>query len=81
MDQTKQDALLGQVQKGKNAGAWAELNARKWFEDLLAEAIEIYVSHPSTLSAMSFSGIAFLPEWPQIGLNTAQAWEPASDET
>lgn len=69
-----QHALLKQVQKGEVT--WAGLDARRWFEDLLAEATEIYVSHPATLAAMGMSGIAFLPEWPQIGLNTAQAWEP-----
>lgn len=69
-----QDALLDKVQKGELT--WSELDADKWFEDLLAEATEIYVSHPATLAAMGFSGIAFLSRWPQIGLNTAQAWEP-----
>lgn len=69
-----QHALLTDVQKGQVS--WPGLNARRWFEDLLAEATEIYVSHPSTLAAMGVSAFAFLPGWPETGLNTAQAWEP-----
>ncbi len=74
LDFAGQDTLLGQVQKGELT--WPELDARRWFEDLLAGAAEIYVSHPNTLASMAFSGIAFLPEWPAIGLNSAQLWEP-----
>lgn len=74
LDPAKQDALLEQVQKGELI--WPGLDAPKWFEDLLAESTEIYVSHPATLAAMGFSGIAVLSGWPQIGLNTSQSWEP-----
>ena len=76
LDGARQDALLGQAQKGELP--WPGLDARRWFEDLLAEATEIYVSHPTTLAAMGFSGIAFLPEWLAIGLNSAQPWEPVT---
>lgn len=69
-----QDALLSQVQKGELISP--RLDAGRWFEDLLAEVTEIYVSHPATLAAMGFSGILFLPRWPQIDLNTAEPWEP-----
>lgn len=74
LDPADQDALLSKVQKGELLSPG--LDASRWFEDLLAEATEIYVSHPATLAAMGFSGIAFLPRWPQIGLNMAQSWEP-----
>jgi hypothetical protein len=76
LDEAQKDDLLRQVQDGRLA--WAELDGQRWFENLLAEATEIYVSQPATLAAMGFSGIAFLPHWPQIGLNTAQAWEPVA---
>jgi hypothetical protein len=75
LDRPKQDNLLRQILEG--GLIWQELDGRKWFEDLLAEATEIYVSNPATLAAMGFSGIAFLPHWPEIGLGTAQGWEPA----
>ncbi len=70
-----QDALLCRVASG--AAGWTELDARHWFEDLLAQATEIYVSQPATLAQLGFSGIAFLPKWPTVGLNTTQPWEPS----
>ena len=76
LNREQKSALLAKVQKGEVA--WPQLDAKRWFEDLLAEATEIYISHPSTLAELGFSGIAFLPRWPEVGLDTAQPWEPIS---
>lgn len=77
LDEVDQDDLLRRVQSGLLS--WTELDGRKWFENLLAEATEIYVSHPATLAAIGFGGIAFLPRWPAVGLNTTQSWEPVRE--
>ena len=74
LEPSRQDDLLIKVQRGEVA--WTELNARHWFEDLVAETTEIYVSHPSTLEQLGFSGIAFLPRWQTVGLDKEQSWEP-----
>ena len=76
LDATQQVNLLTLVQSGE--ASWSTLDSKLWFEDVLAEVTEIYVSHPSALSAMGFSGIAFMPSWPEIGLNTTQPWEPVA---
>ena len=76
LQKTQQIKLLTQIQNGEIA--WHDLDGKHWFEDILCEATEVYVSHPMTLSRMGFSGIAFLPRWNEIGLNTAQPWEPSA---
>ena len=73
IDEAKQNALLSDLQSGKLGTT--ELNASHWFEDILAESIEIYVSHPATLARLGFSGIAYLPRWSEIGLNSTRPWE------
>ncbi len=76
LDAGQQTALLHRIQLG--AVMWTQIDAKRWFEDLLAEVTEIYVALPSTLAAIGFSGIAFLPRWPEVGLDTARSWEPVS---
>lgn len=74
LDAGQQTALLRRIQLG--AVMWTQIDAKRWFEDLLAEVTEIYIAHPATLAAIGFSGIAFLPRWPELGLDTPQSWEP-----
>lgn len=70
----QQTALLHRIQEGDLV--WPQIDSKRWFDDLLAEATEIYVAHPSTLASIGFSGIAFLPGWPESGLDKTQSWEP-----
>jgi hypothetical protein len=73
----QQDALLQTVQNGKTA--WTDLNAQHWFEDLITDSIEIYVSHPAALRALGFSGFAFFPRWSDVRLNGKEDWEPVPE--
>ena len=72
------DDLLGRVQRQDLR--WPALNAQRWFEELLTDATELFVSHPHTLADVGFSGIAILPKWEHVGLNDAEPWEPRSHE-
>ena len=72
------DELLGQVQKQEVR--WTSLNAKRWFEELLTDATELFVSHPDTLDEIGFSGIAILPKWERVGLDETESWEPRPHE-
>ena len=71
----EQDAVLLRVQRGQVT--WPGIDAARWFEELLATATAIYVSHPDTMMAMGFDGFADEPSgWTEIGLGNTQPWEP-----
>ena len=79
LTEDRADALLHRVQNGEEK--WEGLDANRWFEEILADATELYVAHPSTMDAMGFDGFADEPEgWPAdsgggVGLNNTEAWE------
>ena len=74
----RQDALLRLVQQGNVPGeTWRTLPPRRWFEDVLAEACEIFVADPLTQDDMGYAGYADLPDWWAIGLDQRDAREPA----
>jgi hypothetical protein len=64
------------------SGALGDASLRLWFEDVRADAVKLYVSHPSTLAALGYGGIAYggdgddKPGFTQIGLGEREAWEP-----
>ncbi len=79
LTEDRADALLHRVQNGEEK--WETLDASRWFEEILADATEIYVSHPSGMESMSFAGFADAPEgWPgdRLGVNNTESWEPKS---
>ena len=76
LDHATQDRLLERLLDGEMP--CAGMNGKHWCEDLLAMAVKIYVSHPTTLARINFGGIAFRPEWPAVGLGTTQPWEPSA---
>jgi hypothetical protein len=59
------------------------MDASRWFEEILADATEIFVSHPETLESMAFDGFADEGDpkgWPAhagagIGLKNTETWE------
>ena len=72
----QQQALLRKAQDGRLT--WSGINAARWFEELLAMATAIYVSHPEVMMAIGFDGFADEPTgWSEIGLGNTQPWEPA----
>ncbi|KUG09974.1 gluconate 2-dehydrogenase subunit 3 family protein [Solirubrum puertoriconensis] len=73
----EQDAVLQAVQAGTASGAiWQELNGPLFFEELLAETISLYYSHPLAQEEIGYVGMADLPAWTRIGLNDREEREP-----
>ena len=67
---SQQDQILGLVQTGNAPGAtWQTLPAKRFFEELLAEAAENYYSHPLAQEEIGYVGMADLPAWERLGLN------------
>lgn len=72
-----QDAVLRAVQAGQPDGeAWAQVDAARFFKELLGEAAELYYAHPAAQEAIGYAGFADLPGWTAIGLNEREAREP-----
>ena len=64
-----QDAVLAAVQSGSPPGpAWA-MPAGRFFEELLAEAAEVFFAHPLAQERIGYTGMADRPGWTRIGLN------------
>ena len=70
-----QDGLLHAIASSRVRSD--KLDLRRWFEDLRADATQIYVSHPLTLARIGYSGIADdLNGFVQIGIGEREVWEP-----
>ena len=76
------DTVLRAVQSGMPAGTiWRELPPARWFEELLAAAVEAYYAHPLAHEEIGYAGMADTPGWTMIGLGERQAREPAETAT
>ena len=76
----QQEELIGQIQQGTAPGAvWQELPADRFFEELLAELVAIYYSHPLAQEAIGYVGMADKPGWTRIGLNELEKREPRQE--
>jgi gluconate 2-dehydrogenase gamma chain len=81
LTEDRADALLHRIQNGEER--WDGMDASRWFEEILADATEIFVSHPETLESMAFDGFADEGDpkgWPAhagagIGLKNTETWE------
>lgn len=72
----QQDKVISLVQNGDAPGAtWQTLPAVRFFEELLAEAVENYYSHPLAQEEIGYVGMADLPNWQPIGLNQLEERE------
>lgn len=77
LSNAQQDEVLRQVQQGEAAGKpWNQLPARRFFEELLAEATTLYYSHPLAQEEIGYAGMADAPGWHRIGLNELEDREP-----
>lgn len=73
----QQDAVLIAVQTMDAPGEiWKTLPADRFFEELLAEAVETYYSHPLAQEEIGYVGMADVPAWQRIGLNQLEDREP-----
>lgn len=79
-----QDEILARAAAGNLDGRLGGAQMRRWFEDLLAGAVQLYVAHPATLARMNYSGIACAGDGHEkhgfnlVGLGEREAWEPPS---
>ncbi|MBD2752153.1 gluconate 2-dehydrogenase subunit 3 family protein [Spirosoma validum] len=75
----QQDFILKAVQTRQAPGdTWQELAADRFFEELLAEAVSTYYSHPLAQEDIGYVGMADVPTWQRIGLNQLEDREPKS---
>ncbi|MBA3845920.1 MAG: gluconate 2-dehydrogenase subunit 3 family protein [Planctomycetes bacterium] len=70
-----QDRVLVDFQRGE-VPTWTAEAARRFFEELLAEATESYYSHPIAQQEIGYVGMADAPGWQAIGLDQREAREP-----
>jgi hypothetical protein len=69
------------VQRGDvEGGVWDTLPAQRFFEELLAEAVECYYSHPLAQEEIGYVGMADAHGWQAISLNRLEPWEPRAVE-
>lgn len=74
-----QDTVLLAVQGDTAAGEiWQAMPAKRFFEELLAEATEVFFAHPLAHEAIGYAGMADAPGWTRIGLNEREDREPAA---
>lgn len=77
LDGETQDRILGALQRGEVTGEpWQRTPPTKCFEEILAEAAEIYYGHPLTQEEIGYVGMADLPAWSRIGLDERDEREP-----
>lgn len=75
----QQDNILKAIQEKRAPGAtWQRLAADRFFEELLAESVENYYSHPLAQEEIGYVGMADVPTWQRIGLNQLEDREPTS---
>ncbi len=73
----ERDAVLAAVQAGETAGeVWQEMDAARYFEELLALIVDIYYAHPLALEEIGYVGMADAHGWQAIGLEERDAHEP-----
>ncbi len=76
LDDVQQDEVLRAVQTGAAEGeTWQTLPAARFFEEMLAELVEAYYSHPLAQETIGYAGMADAKGWKKIGLNVVEDWE------
>ena len=77
LEAAQQDSVLRAVQAGNAPGSvWQTLPAARFFEDLLAAAVQACYAHPLAQESIGYAGMADAPGWQAIGLNELEAREP-----
>jgi hypothetical protein len=70
-----QDALLTSMADGRLQSPHFDM--KLWFEDVRADATQLFVSHPQTLARMGYGGIGDNEHgFVQFGLGQRESWEP-----
>lgn len=70
LDAIGQIELLRLIQSGNVPGdVWKMMPPAIFFEELLAEVVEIFYAHPAALEEINYIGMADAHGWQRIGLN------------
>lgn len=73
----QQDEVLNAVQAGTPPGVmWQQVPATRFFEELFAEAVNAYYSHPLGQEEIGYVGMADVPTWQRLKLNELEPREP-----
>lgn len=86
LDTDLQDDWLTRVEAGEVGADAAHLlnggQMRLWFEDVRAEAVKVWLSHPATMARIGYDGIANGGDgirkqgFVRLGADDVEAWEP-----
>jgi gluconate 2-dehydrogenase gamma chain len=77
LDLPSQDNVLTSIQNNTAPGkTWNVIAANLFFEELLAQVVEIYYSHPYAKEDIGEVAMADAKGWTKIGLNELEAHEP-----
>ncbi|MBA3648703.1 MAG: gluconate 2-dehydrogenase subunit 3 family protein [Chitinophagales bacterium] len=77
LDITNQDKVLHSIQKDLAPGkTWQTIPSNLFFEELLAQLVEIYYSHPQAKEEIGEVAMADANGWQKIGLNELEPREP-----
>ena len=78
LDTGRQEEVLHAVQRGEAAGeSWHKAPAVRFFEELMAELVESYYSHPEAMDEIGYAGFADAHGWQDIGLDRLAPHEPS----
>ncbi|QKZ11803.1 gluconate 2-dehydrogenase subunit 3 family protein [Spirosoma sp. KUDC1026] len=73
----QQDEVLRRVQAADAPGAvWDKIPSERFFEEMLAEVVGTYYSHPLAQEEIGYVGMADVPTWQRIQLNELETREP-----
>jgi gluconate 2-dehydrogenase gamma chain len=73
----QQLTVLHRIQRGTAPSAiWEQLSPVTFFEEVLAEATEIFYAHPLAQEEIGYVGMADAQGWQKIGLNEKEIIEP-----
>lgn len=77
LDETKQDKVLHSIQHNTAEGeTWDTMPGHLFFEELLAQLVELYYSHPYAKEEIGEVAMADAKGWQKIGLNELEPHEP-----
>lgn len=73
----EQDQVLSSIQNNIAGGkTWETMPAHLFFEELLAQLVELYYSHPYAKEEIGEVAMADAKGWQKIGLNQIETYEP-----
>lgn len=77
LDAAKQDQVLRSIQNNNAGGkTWETIPAHLFFEELLAQLVELYYGHPYAKEDIGEVAMADTKGWQKIGLNELEEREP-----